>query len=115
MFAMGEFAAYVYIVASKLKVLYIGVTTELEVRVFEHKSHAYPGFTAKYNVDQLVYFERFQDIQRAIAREKQLKKWSRVKKMQLVVRVNPDWRDLSLDWGQAVKPFDGKLRAPETF
>jgi len=74
---------YVYIMASHSGTLYIGVTDDLERRVFEHKQHFIPGFTKKYGVDRLVYFERFADIRDAIAREKQLKGWRRAKKIAL--------------------------------
>ena len=112
---MDEFA-YVYILASGFKHLYVGVTSDLEGRVRKHKDGAYPGsFTDRYNIHQLVYFERFGDIRMAIAREKQLKHWSRKKKIGLIVRENPTWRDLSLDWGQPLEPFHEPVRSPETF
>ena len=95
--------AYVYIMASTYKHLYIGVTSEIELRVLQHKHGRYPdSFTSKYCIDKLVYFERFGMIEDAIARETQLKKWSRIKKIQLIVAGNPTWRDLSSNWG---KPF----------
>ncbi|QMV18796.1 GIY-YIG nuclease family protein [Granulicella sp. 5B5] len=95
--------AFVYILSSSFKHLYIGVTSELEIRVKGHKSGRYPGsFTDRYRIDQLVYFERYGDIRLAIAREKQLKRWSRIKKIRLIVSLNPDWRDLSEDWGKPV-------------
>ena len=102
---MREFA-YVYILASGFKHLYIGLTTELETRIWQHKNGAFPGsFTDRYNIRDLVYFEQFGNIQVAIAREKQLKRWSRVKKIRLIVAENPTWRDLSADWGKPVEPF----------
>ncbi|MDW5265638.1 MULTISPECIES: GIY-YIG nuclease family protein [Acidobacteriaceae] len=109
--------SYVYILASGFKHLYIGVTTELEVRVLQHKNGSFPGsFTERYNIKQLVYFERFADLHAAIAREKQLKRWSRVKKIRLIVGKNPAWRDLSEEWGGPVEPFrEEELRAPVTF
>jgi putative endonuclease len=88
----------VYILASHSGTLYIGVTNNLERRVFEHKQHVVPGFTRQYGVDRLVYFERFVDIHDAIAREKQLKGWRRAKKIALFEQVNPSWVDLSKDW-----------------
>lgn len=98
--------AYVYILSSGFKHLYIGVTSELESRIWGHKNGKYPNsFTDRYNIKQLVYFERFGDINAAIAREKQLKRWSRIKKIRLIVATNPDWRDLSEDWGKPVPPF----------
>jgi putative endonuclease len=102
---MDEFA-YVYILASSFKHLYIGVTSELMVRIASHKNGRYPNsFTARYKIDRLVYFERFGDIHAAIAREKQLKRWSRIKKIRLIVASNPDWNDLSEPWGKPVEPF----------
>jgi putative endonuclease len=107
---------YVYILASGFKHLYIGVTSELEQRVWQHKNGAFPGsFTDRYNIKNLVYFERFGDMPTAIAREKQLKRWSRIKKIRLIVAKNPYWRDLSEDWGKPTKLFDGKLREPSGF
>ncbi len=95
---------YVYIVASKGKRLYVGVTTRLESRIWEHKYKTNPRcFTAKYNIDQLVYFERHPLIAAAIAREKELKGWLRVTKIALIVAENPTWKDLSLEWGRPVR------------
>ena len=79
-------------------VLYIGVTGNLPKRLYEHRSGLVEGFTKKYNVHKLVYFEQTGDVYSAISREKQLKKWSRMKKNMLVNSVNPQWRDLSEDW-----------------
>jgi putative endonuclease len=94
---------YVYIMASTFKRLYIGVTSELGLRVQQHKDHRYPNsFTSRYNIDRLVYFERFGVMEEAIARETQLKKWSRIKKVRLIVENNPTWRDLSEEWGTIV-------------
>jgi putative endonuclease len=101
-----EELAYIYILASGFKHLYIGLTTKIEQRIWEHKNDAFPNsFTARYNIRDLVYFERFGSIQTAITREKQLKRWSRVKKIRLIVATNPTWRDLSADWGKPVEPF----------
>ena len=80
------------------KVLYIGVTSNLERRLYEHREKLIKGFTNKYNVQKLVYFEISNDIESAILREKQLKKWRREKKNKLVETLNPDWRDLSEDF-----------------
>ncbi len=85
----------VYIVASRSRVLYTGVTNDLERRVFEHKTKLTPGFTSKYNVDRLVYYEDTDDIVAAIAREKQLKSWLRSRKIALIEATNPSWSDLS--------------------
>ena len=88
-------SGYIYIVSSKSRVLYIGVTSDLKVRLFEHRTGKYGGFTSDYHVDQLVYFEVFPDLPSAIAREKQLKGWSRKKKIALIERENPFWDDLA--------------------
>ena len=85
---------YVYIVASKSRTLYTGVTNNLEKRVFQHKHKLLPGFTQKYNIDRLVYFENWGDIRDAIGREKQIKGWLRTKKVALIIAKNPAWRDL---------------------
>jgi putative endonuclease len=86
---------YVYILASGIGgTLYIGVTNDIVRRVFEHKSHAVDGFTRKYNVDRLVYFEIYDDIENAIRREKRLTKWNRAWKIRLIEERNPNWNDL---------------------
>ena len=95
---MGEPLYATYIVASRSRTLYIGVTGDIRKRVFQHKWKEYEGFSAKYNCDRLVWFERYQDITKAIARETQLKKWNRAKKITLIERMNPTWLDLSRDW-----------------
>jgi putative endonuclease len=98
--------AYVYILASSFKHLYIGITTEIEVRIRQHKNHTYPNsFTARYKIDQLVYLERYALVTTAIAREKQLKRWSRIKKIRLIVSQNPTWQDLSEEWGKPIAPY----------
>jgi len=96
---MGDYY-YVYVMSSQRRVLYVGVTSNLEQRVFQHKTHALGGFAARYNVTLLVYFERFATIQVAIAREKEVKAWRREKKIALVASLNPKWRDLSYGWYQ---------------
>lgn len=78
--------------------MYIGVTNDLERRVYEHKNHLVKGFTEKYNVNILVYFEQTNDIQEAIMREKNLKKWNRRWKIELIEKSNFKWKDLSEDW-----------------
>jgi putative endonuclease len=89
---------YVYILASRSRNLYVGVTNDLERRVYEHKQKLVPGFTTKYNIDRLVYFEATEDVQAAISREKQVKGWLRSKKIMLIGSVNPTWVDLSDSW-----------------
>ena len=86
---------YVYILASKKNgTLYIGITNNLARRVYEHKEYLIPGFTSKYKVSQLVYFEEMEDAYQAISREKQLKEWRRSKKIDLITKLNPNWVDL---------------------
>lgn len=79
-------------------VLYIGVTSDLEKRFYQHKYKLKAGFSKKYNCDRVVYYEVYGDPEQAIKREKQIKKWSRKKKDFLVNKMNPDWEDLSLRW-----------------
>ncbi len=89
---------YVYIMASqKNGTLYTGVTSDLIKRVHEHKSDSFEGFTKKYSVKKLVYFEQTQDVVSAIEREKRLKKWNRQWKLDLISKSNPEWRDLYED------------------
>jgi putative endonuclease len=95
---MAERHYWVYIMASRSLTLYIGVTGHLQRRVAQHKNHTFDGFTAQYNIDRLVYFERYHYINNAINREKQLKRWRREKKLALIKRKNPTWIDLSADW-----------------
>ncbi|HWY55032.1 MAG TPA: GIY-YIG nuclease family protein [Terriglobales bacterium] len=88
----------IYIMTNRSKTLYTGVTGDLERRVFEHKQGVKGEFAAHYKIDRLVYFERFGDIHAAIAREKQIKGLLRVKKIALIVSMNPEWKDLSEAW-----------------
>ena len=88
---------FVYIMASYRRVLYIGVTNNLERRVYEHKHGLLPGFTSKYRVNRLVYFEETPDVRAALEREKQIKGWLRSKKIALIEAANPDWRELSTE------------------
>ena len=89
---------YVYIMTNRSGTLYIGVTNNLERSVYEHKQKLVPGFTSRYNINRLVYFETTSNINSAIAREKQIKGWLRSKKLALTETTNPQWRDLSEDW-----------------
>ena len=89
---------YVYILSNKSKTLYIGVTNDLSRRLYEHKNKIIKGFTAKYNITELVYYEIHNDITEAIQREKQLKGWLRKKKIALIESVNQNWKDLSDEW-----------------
>ena len=95
---MHEGSYFTYIMASRSHTLYIGMTGDLRNRVFQHKWKEHDGFTARYNCDRLVWFERYQDVRNAIAREKELKGWLRSKKIALIESVNPTWVDLSRNW-----------------
>jgi putative endonuclease len=95
---MEERHFYVYILACETRRLYIGVTNSLRRRVHEHKSGEQEGFTKRYRINQLVYYEVFTDIRNAIAREKRLKNWHRNRKIALIETGNPHWRDLAADW-----------------
>jgi putative endonuclease len=92
-----ERTCHVYFMASKSGVLYLGVTSNLPIRVGQHKEKILPGFTKKYNVTKLVWFEPRTSIRSAIAREKEIKKWRRSKKIALIESLNPEWDDLSLN------------------
>ena len=90
---------FVYILSNwNDSVLYIGITSNLPRRLYEHRNHLADGFTKKYNVHKLVYFEDTNDVHAAIAREKQLKGWRREKKNALISKTNPQWLDLSTNW-----------------
>jgi putative endonuclease len=107
-----EAYAYVYILANGFKKIYIGVTSELEIRIRQHKQKKDPTcHTARYNINKLVYFERFTTITAAIARERQLKGWLRIRKLELVISTNPAWLDLSADWGKPIQPYSCPERA----
>ena len=89
---------YVYIMTSRNRTLYIGVTNAISRRAFEHKEKRIDGFTKKYKVSSLVFYETTSNVEVAIAREKQLKGWRRNKKVALIEETNPGWNDLSLEW-----------------
>jgi putative endonuclease len=91
---------HVYVMSNRTHVLYIGVTNDLPRRVYEHETGTAPGFTSRYHLDRLVYFEHYDDAVTAIGREKQLKGWRRDRKIALIESFNPKWRDLSRDWDQ---------------
>ena len=95
---MEERTYYVYLLASKSRRLYVGVTNSLERRLFEHREKLVDGFTKQYNIDRLVYFEQTPDVLSAISREKQIKHWRRSKKFALIESKNPTWEDLSTEW-----------------
>lgn len=88
----------VYILSNRHKRIYVGVTSDLPRRVYQHKHHLCSGFTKRYNIDQLVHFEEADDPMTAICREKQIKGWLRKKKIELIERENPEWKDLAEDW-----------------
>jgi len=79
-------------------VSYVGMTNSLERRVYEHKNHLVKGFTSRYNITKLVYYEEYDNAYDAICREKEIKKWSRKKKVALIKTINPDFKDLAKDW-----------------
>jgi putative endonuclease len=89
---------HVYILASRSHVLYTGVTNDLMARVGQHREGKVSSFTAKYRVHRLVYFETFRDVRTAIAREKQIKSWTREKRAELIQATNPTWVDLAAEW-----------------
>ncbi|MCK4815565.1 GIY-YIG nuclease family protein [bacterium] len=90
---------FVYILTNwNNRVLYIGITNNIERRIYEHKHKLLEGFTSKYNLNKLIYFETFEDSILAITREKELKKWRREKKDELIMEKNPNWKDLSVEF-----------------
>ena len=93
---MGEY--YVYILSNKSEMLYTGVTSDLERRMYEHKERLIDGFAKRYQLNRLVYFETTDDVIAAIQREKQIKGWLRKKKIGLIESTNPEWKDLSEGW-----------------
>ncbi len=95
---------FVYIMSNVSKMLYTGVTNDLEHRVFQHKAKEVEGFTKKYNIYRLVYFEGLGDIRDAIAREKQIKGWLRAKKVALIESMNPEWKELAPEWMKKPRP-----------
>ena len=96
---MKEYNFYVYILTNwNNEVMYIGMTNNLERRLHEHKHKLVDGFTRKYNINKLVCYEHTTDVHAAITREKEIKKWRREKKNNLVNTTNPEWKDLSLEW-----------------
>ena len=89
---------YLYILTNRSGTLYTGVTNDLMRRLAEHRAGAANSFTSRYKIDRLIYFEETSDVRDAIAREKQIKGWTRKRKIELIVALNPKWRDLSEDW-----------------
>jgi putative endonuclease len=89
---------YVYIMTNRSRTLYTGITNNLERRVLEHKRGQIDGFTQKYRINRLIFFETTSNVIDAIKREKQIKSWTRAKKIELIEKINPEWHDLSEDW-----------------
>jgi putative endonuclease len=116
---MREYRFYIYILqSSSRRALYIGMTNNLHRRVFEHKTHRHESFTDQYNAVRLVFWERYDDVYKAIARETQLKRWRREKKLWLIARFNPGWKDLAADWldhmpTECVDPHEAASEAME--
>jgi putative endonuclease len=102
---------YVYILASQTRRLYVGVTSDLVRRVWEHKEGVIPGFTKRYGIKQLVYYEAITEPEVAIAREKQIKDYARAKKLALIASLNPEWHDLAEPWWTDDKLADFSLRS----
>ena len=94
---------YVYIIASKSRVIYVGMTGFLMTRVLQHKSGGGGQFSGRYRVHRLVYYEVFEHVGTAIRRETEIKKWRREKKIALIEKKNPTWEDLAADWGKQVE------------
>ena len=94
---------FVYIMTNRSKTLYVGSTSKFVQRVFQHKTGFFKGFTSRYKMDRLVYWEKFKRVDDAIARERQLKRWTRTKKIQLIVSINPTWEDLAEGWFPELK------------
>jgi putative endonuclease len=101
--AMAEKLYYIYILASKSRVIYVGMTGFLMARVLRHRTGEGGAFTAKYRVHRLVYFHGFRNVEDAIAREAEIKKWRREKKVALIHAENPTWEDLAAGWGEAAE------------
>jgi putative endonuclease len=102
---MREYEFHVYIMASRSLTLYIGFTSRLYTRVRQHKAGTFAGFSKTYQCHRLVYYERYQTATIGIAREKQLKRWSREKKIALIKTMNATWADLSEDWDKPIEPL----------
>jgi putative endonuclease len=92
---------YVYIMTNRSRTLYTGVTNDLVRRVYEHQHKLVEGFTKKYNITMLVYYEETSDVRAALVREKQIKGWLRAKKVALIESMNPKWDDLSKEWNES--------------
>ena len=103
---------YVYIIGNWTRnVIYVGVTSDLEKRIYQHKYKLIKGFSTKYNLSALLFYEGFGDIELAIAREKEIKSWRREKKNRLIVSVNPHWKDLSEGWFEDSSVLPAAIRS----
>jgi putative endonuclease len=102
---------FVYILSSKTRRLYVGVTNDLIRRVWEHRMEVVPGFTRKYSIKELVYYEQIETSDTAIRREKQVKDYARSKKLALIASVNPEWHNLAEHWFTDVSRADFSLRS----
>ncbi|MFA5833258.1 MAG: GIY-YIG nuclease family protein [Bacteroidota bacterium] len=87
---------FVYLMTNRSRTLYVGMTNNIRARVVQHKEKLIPGFTQKYNITTLIYFEEFSDVRYAIAREKEIKKWRRAKKIKLIEAMNAEWKEIIL-------------------
>jgi putative endonuclease len=103
---------YTYIMSSPSGTLYVGMTNSIYARVMQHRSKETPGFTARYDVTRLVYYEEFSYVLSAIRREKQIKSWTRTRKIALVESINPKWKDLSEGWGELLPVRSWQVRDP---
>ncbi len=101
---MGPRDYYVYLLTNRSGTLYTGVTNDIQRRMYEHKNKLVEGFTKRYNIDMLVYYEATSDIREALSREKQIKAWRRSKRVALIESTNPQWRDLSGGWFSPAPP-----------
>jgi putative endonuclease len=110
---MSEKTYCVYIVASRSRNLYTGITNDLERRIYEHKKGKVPGFTKKYRVNRLVYFEVFRDVGAAIVREKHVKSWTRARRIALIESKNPTWDDLAENWARRWDRVERRMKAAE--
>ncbi len=107
---MGSRDYYVYLLTNRSGTLYTGVTNDIQRRMYEHKNKLVKGFTKRYNIDMLVYYEVTSDIGEGLTREKQIKAWRRSKRISLIESANPQWRDLSEGWYSSPPP-DSSLRS----
>ncbi len=105
-----EYRFYVYILSSKSRRIYTGITNNLARRVWQHKRGEIEGFTQKYKITRLVYYEVFQYVGNAIRREKVIKDWTRAKRIALIERDNPTWDDLAEHWGKPLEPLNSVAR-----